>query len=146
MQQSTAPHLQPAPSNLAMAPPPPICHYGAYFAMKEANGDLEAAKRLYDKWLADHPVSKWKQFFRACFVNVPKGILRDVKKALGRKPKITTELALKIGTVYAQRQVWEHGKPRHYRDMGEVWQQCTHGTRAYAHWPATPPNPPVCSP
>lgn len=105
-----------------MAPQPPICHYAAYFAMLETKGDHKKAKELYDKWLPTKPISKWKTFATACYQNVPKGTLRTVKKALGRKPRITRELAMKIGTVYAQRFVWEHGKPRHYKDMHEVRQ------------------------
>ncbi len=37
-----------------------------------------------------------------------------------KKPKVGRDLAIKIGTVYTQRLLQEHGIARHYHDMDEV--------------------------
>lgn len=98
--------------------------WGAYFAMKEAGGDHVAAKAIYSRWVPEEPVSKWKSFAPRVYKQVldgAKSLARPLRlKAPGPKPFITDEIALKIGTVYSQRLVWEHGTPRHYTNMAEV--------------------------
>lgn len=94
--------------------------WGAYFAMREAEGDHLKAAKYYKKWVPEEPVSKWKQFATSVYQAVKDGLGVAARFKPGPKPKITDELALMIGTVYTQRLVWEHGKRRHYRDMNEV--------------------------
>lgn len=99
------------------------CKMGAYFALKEADGDFMKAQRIYNKWLPADPVSKWRQFARRCETmfddpaNCPKLATRGVG---GRKPRLSDKMVLKIGTVYTQTWVWSKGEKRHYRDLHEV--------------------------
>ena len=121
--------------------------YGAYFAMTEKNGNHLAAKELYDKWVPEEPVSRWKSFALACHerFSVAMGSVGGAKR--GRHHKIPGELAHKIGTVYSQRMVWEHGVSRHYRDMDEVRAHGMHGARAQSRVPGQVPlHPPQPSP
>lgn len=97
-----------------------MAEHAAYFAMIEANQDHKAAQQLYDKWVPNEPVSKWKAFAQRCYKKFSRPDTGRVLKKGGRKPHVGMELALRIGTVYAQRLVWEHGKSRHFRDMDEV--------------------------
>lgn len=94
--------------------------YAAFFAMKESGGDHLAAKKLYDKWMPEEHVSKWKPFAHKWFKKLAGGVDKEAAGERGRKALVTVELALKIGIVYAQRKVWAHGKWRHYFDMDEV--------------------------
>lgn len=98
--------------------------WGAYFAMKQADGDTKVAKTYYVRWLPEEPVEKWKTFATRWWAELKDGTksLAKVKYLVkpGPKPRLPDGLAIKIGTVYSQRRHWEHGKPRHYRNMAEV--------------------------
>lgn len=117
---------QVGPLGLILSPPIGMAHHsdkakwGAYFAMREAEGDHILAAKYYKKWVPEEPVSKWKDFATRVYKAVKSGLGAAPAAKPGPKPKITDELALRIGTVYTQRLVWEHGKCRHYRDMNEV--------------------------
>lgn len=106
--------------SIAMAHKSEMAEHAAYFAMKETNKDIKAAHQLYDKWMPEEPVSKWKPFAERCWERFSRPDTLLSRKLGGRPPLVSRELALKIGTVYAQRLVWEHGKARHYRNMDEV--------------------------
>lgn len=94
--------------------------YAAYFAMKETNGDYKAAEVLYNNWVPEEPVSKWRPFAKKKWEKYRRPETELSRNLGGREPRVSRELALKIGTVYAQRLVWEHGQSRHYHDMEEV--------------------------
>lgn len=92
--------------------------------MKQANGDHKVAKAYYVSWVPEEPVEKWTVFAARWWAAL-KGGARSLAKVIkpkkpGPKPRLSDELAIKIGTVYSQRLHWEHGQSRHYKDMEEV--------------------------
>ena len=97
-----------------------MAEHACYFPMTETEQNTRAARELYGKLMPNEPVSKWKAFAeRACKkFSRPASLLSHNQG--GEKPRVSREVALKIGTVYTQRLVWEHGEPRHYRDMNKV--------------------------
>ena len=95
-------------------------HWAAYLAMKQAGGDHNEAKWVYGLLMPEEPVARWKEFANRCWQKLDPDQRARGAVLPGPKPLIPDELALKIGTVYAQRLVWEHGKYRPYRDMDEV--------------------------
>lgn len=115
--------------------------------MKQANGDHKVAKAYYAKWVPEEPVGKWEAFAQhwwAALRGGAKSLAQLVKpNKPGPKPRLSDELAIKIGTVYAQRLHWEHGQPRHYKDMEEVSLQPrpTHRPRSQAATPRRPTRP-----
>lgn len=92
--------------------------------MKEAKEDFTMAKRLYSQWVPEEPISKFRKLAESVIKKIGPNIKSWSEVPHGEKPGpdpfVTDEVAIKIGTVYAQRLVWEHGEPRHYRDMHEV--------------------------
>ena len=80
-------------------------HYGAYFAITEKNGNHLAAKELYDMWVPEEPVSRWKPFALACHERFSGPMGSETGAKRGRHHKIPWELAHKIGMVHSQRMV-----------------------------------------
>ncbi len=138
--------LLPRAVHVAMSPKSEKAHYAAYFAMKHPNCNTRLAKKLNDKWMPGELVAKWADFANACYNHIVKPAARKVLVRPGPKPRVSKELAIKIGTVYTQRMLWEHGVSRHNHDMHEVCCVCLPHVRAlvppppYA-LPAPSPNP-----
>lgn len=121
-------------------------HWAAHFAMRQAQGDTRAAKRLYKEWVPEEPVSKWAKFATEASTKLATPIksLSEVPHGKpGPKPIITDSLARKISTVYTQRLVWEHGLSRHYRNMAEVRRHDMPGALAWPAHPAQHPASPI---
>lgn len=95
-------------------------HWAAWLAMKHAEGDAHEAKAVYDMLMPEEPIGKWKAVAERCWSKVDPDQRALGDTPVGRHPKIPDELALKIGHVYAQRLVWEHGKSRPFHSMAEV--------------------------
>ena len=92
--------------------------------MKQAGGEHKVAKAYYKSWVPEEPVSKFKEFATRVWEKL-KGGAKTLSafgrgKKPGPKPRISDELAIKIGTVYSQRLHWEHGESRHYHNIAEV--------------------------
>lgn len=119
----------------------PMACWAAKICMELFEGDTRQAKKKYVELMPKESVSGWAAFARRCYESPDPA----ARVPTGRHPKISDELALKIGMVYTQRQLWSHGRSRPYASMAEVSSKVGLGvTRPpVPHLPA--PSPPISS-